>query len=90
MANSPQAIKRDRQNEKHRLLNTSHRSSLRTTVKKVREAIATGDATLANAAFRVAQKNLDTNAKRGIVHKNKAARLKSRLNAQIKALVVKG
>lgn len=86
MANSAQAKKRAIQNEKTRLHNASRRSMLRTLIKKVRKAIATLDQTAANAAFRVAQPIIDRLAAKGLIHKNAAARYKSRLNAKIKAL----
>ncbi|MEY4589610.1 MAG: hypothetical protein RL497_1686 [Pseudomonadota bacterium] len=86
MANTPQAKKRARQNDKARLHNASLRSMVRTYIKKVVNAIATGDAQVAKAAYDVAVPVIDRIADKGIIHKNKAARHKSRLNAQIKAL----
>ncbi len=86
MANTPQAKKRARQNDKARLHNASLRSMVRTYIKKVVNAIATGDAQAAKAAYEVAVPVIDRIADKGIIHKNKAARHKSRLNAQIKAL----
>lgn len=86
MANSPQAKKRARQNEKSRKHNASLRSMVRTCLKKVIAAIDAGNADEANAAFTAAVPILDRIADKGIIHKNKAARHKSRLNAQIKAL----
>ncbi|MFA6037270.1 MAG: 30S ribosomal protein S20 [Legionellales bacterium] len=86
MANSAQAKKRAIQNEKTRLRNASRRSMLRTLIKKVRKAIASMDQTAANAAFRVAQPIIDRLATKGLIHKNAAARYKSRLNARIKAI----
>ncbi|MFO1368883.1 MAG: 30S ribosomal protein S20 [Marinagarivorans sp.] len=86
MANTPQAKKRARQNDKARLHNASLRSMVRTYIKKVVNAIATGDAQVAKAAYEVAVPVIDRIADKGIIHKNKAARHKSRLNAQIKAL----
>lgn len=87
MANSPQAKKRARQNDKRRLHNASLRSMVRTYLKKVVAAIKTGDAEAAKAAYEQAVPVIDRIADKGIIHKNKAARHKSRLNAQIKALV---
>jgi small subunit ribosomal protein S20 len=86
VANTPQAKKRARQNDKARLHNASLRSMVRTYIKKVVNAIATGDAQVAKAAYDVAVPVIDRIADKGIIHKNKAARHKSRLNAQIKAL----
>jgi small subunit ribosomal protein S20 len=86
MANTPQARKRARQSEKRRQHNASLRSELRTAVKKVRKAIATGDASAAGTAYREATSVVDRIADKGIIHKNKAARHKSRLAAKVKAL----
>ncbi|MBM69551.1 MAG: 30S ribosomal protein S20 [Haliea sp.] len=86
MANSPQARKRARQAEKRRAHNASLRSLVRTNIKKVIAAIATGDAEQAKAAYASAVPVIDRMADKGIIHKNKAARHKSRLNTQIKAL----
>lgn len=86
MANSPQARKRARQAEKHRQLNASQRSMMRTEVKKVVKAIEAGDKTAAETAYRNAVPLLDSMATKGLIHKNKAARHKSRLNAAIKGL----
>ena len=86
MANSPQARKRARQAEKRRRHNASLRSLVRTVVKKVAAAIAAGDAEKARAAYTEAVPVIDRMADKGIIHKNKAARHKSRLNEQIKAL----
>ncbi len=86
MANSPQARKRARQNEKQRQHNASLRSMVRTYIKKVQAAIDSGDADNARAAYSAAVPVIDRIADKGIIHKNKAARHKSRLNAKIKAL----
>ena len=86
MANSPQAKKRARQGEKRRQHNASLRSAVRTSIKKVLAAIAAGNAEEANAAYAAAVPVIDRMADKGIIHKNKAARHKSRLNAQVKAL----
>ncbi|QIB65225.1 30S ribosomal protein S20 [Kineobactrum salinum] len=86
MANSPQAKKRARQAEKRRTHNASLRSLVRTQIKKVIAAIGTGDAEQAKAAYASAIPVIDRLADKGIIHKNKAARHKSRLNSQIKAL----
>ena len=86
MANSPQAKKRARQNDKRRQHNASLRSMVRTYIKKVVAAIDAGDAEKAKTAYAEAVPVIDRMADKGIIHKNKAARHKSRLNAQIKAL----
>ncbi|WP_257295770.1 30S ribosomal protein S20 [Endozoicomonas sp. YOMI1] len=86
MANSPSARKRARQAENRRQHNASLRSMVRTSIKKVVKAIDTKDVEAAQAAFTAAVPVIDRMADKGIIHKNKAARHKSRLNAQIKAL----
>ena len=86
MANSPQAKKRARQAEKSRVRNAGQRSNLRTFVKKVLAAVKSGDVAQAQAAFKIAVPVLDAAVNKGLIHKNKAARGKSRLNAKIRAL----
>lgn len=86
MANSPQAKKRARQNDKARKHNASLRSMVRTYIKKVVNAIGSGDKAAAQAAYVAAVPVIDRIADKGIIHKNKAARHKSRLNAHIKAM----
>ncbi len=86
MANSPQAKKRARQSEKRRQHNAGLRSVVRTSIKKVLAAIATGNAEEATAAYAAAVPVIDRMADKGIIHKNKAARHKSRLSSQVKAL----
>ncbi|TNE79873.1 MAG: 30S ribosomal protein S20 [Gammaproteobacteria bacterium] len=86
MANSPQARKRAKQNEKRRQHNASLRSMVRTYIKKTYAAIASGEVEAAKAAYIAAVPVIDRMADKGIIHKNKAARHKSRLNAQVKAL----
>ena len=86
MANSPQARKRARQNDKRRAQNASLRSLVRTKIKQVIAAVDTGNADNARAAFDSAVPVIDRMANRGIIKKNKAARHKSRLNARVKAL----
>jgi small subunit ribosomal protein S20 len=78
--------KRARQDVKLNAANTSLRSKYRTAVKKVEKAILTGDKAKATELFAAAQSVLDTIADKGIFHKNKAARDKSRLSAKVKAL----
>ena len=84
MANSPQSRKRARQAETRRRRNASQRSMVRTTIKKVRGAIADGDATAAAEALDAAVPVIDRMANRGIMHANQAARHKSRLSAGIR------
>ena len=86
MANIKSAKKRAIQSEKRRQHNASRRSMMRTYVKKVIAAIATGDKAAATEAFATAQPILDRMATKGLIHKNKAARHKSNLAAQIKAM----
>lgn len=86
MANTPQAKKRARQNEKNRKHNASLRSMTRTYVKKVQANIAAGNYEEAQAAFQKAQPILDSMVNKGIFAKNKVARQKSRLSAKIKSL----
>ena len=86
MANSPQAKKRAKQAEKRRVHNASLRSMVRTYIKKVIAAIGAGDYEAATAAYAAAVPVIDRMADKGIIHKNKAARHKSRLNQQVKAL----
>ena len=86
MANIKSAIKRARQNEKLRQHNASARSKLRTFVKKVLKAVISGDSSAAKEAFASAQPVIDKAANKGLIHKNKAARIKSRLNARVKSI----
>lgn len=86
MANIDSAKKRARQSEVRRTHNASLRSRMRTAVKRVRKAIADGDKEVAQRALRSATSELDSSASKGIVHKNMAARNKSRLSAAVKAM----
>lgn len=86
MANSAQARKRARQAEERRQRNAGRRSMMRTEIKKVVQAIDAGDKATAESAFKSAVPMLDSLAMKGLIHKNKAARHKSRLNAKIRAL----
>ena len=86
MANTLQARKRVRQAEKRHTDNVARRSMLRTTIKKVVKAIDAGDKAAAETAYKEMVPVLDRYANRGLIHKNKAARHKSRLTAHIKAL----
>ena len=85
MANIKSAKKRAKQTVVRNARNAAQRSMLRTAVKKVLKALDANDAAGAQAAFVVAQPILDRFSSRGLIHKNKAARHKSRLTARIKA-----
>jgi small subunit ribosomal protein S20 len=84
LANSPQAIKRARQAEKRRQRNTSQKSGMRTSIKKVIAAINAGDREAASQAYAAAVPVIDSAASKGLIHANKAARHKSRLNQHIR------
>jgi small subunit ribosomal protein S20 len=86
LANSPSAKKRARQQEKRRQHNASLRSRLRTHIKKVQKAVDTGDQTAAVQLLQQATPVIDAMTNKGIIHRNKAARHKSRLNRKVKAL----
>ena len=86
MANSAQARKRARQSVARNKHNSSLRSMLRTAIKRVRTAIEAGDKTAANTVLQKATGIIDRIADKNIIHKNKAARHKSRLTAAIKLL----
>ena len=86
MANIKSAQKRARQAETHRQHNASRRRMMRTELKRVLKAIAAGDKQGAIEAYKQAVPVIDRIANQGLIHKNKAARHKSRLNTQIKAL----
>lgn len=86
MANIKSAIKRARQNIKLRQHNAAERSRYRTYVKNVLKAIQEGNKEAAKEAFIQAQKIVDKAAGNGLIHKNKAARIKSRLSAKVKAM----
>ncbi len=83
MANTKQALKRSRQAEKHRLSNQWQKSRMNTHIKRVITAIDAGDANKAQAELRLATSIMDRLVKKGLVHKNKASRHKSRLNKRI-------
>ncbi len=86
MARSPQSRKRARQNTKRRARNMSQRAAVRTYIKKFYKVLETGDLEASNSAFRVACSKIDRSAQKGLQHKNKAARLKSRMNSRLKKL----
>lgn len=86
MANIASARKRARQAEKHRRHNAALRSELRSAIRNVRKAIAAGDKKAARAVLQRASSVIDSIADKRIIHKNAAARHKSRLSARIKAM----
>ena len=86
MANIKSAVKRAKQSEKHRQHNIALKSRMRTSVKKVLKAIAAGDSAAATQLYRDAVPQIDTMVTKGLVHRNKAARHKTRLNRAIKAM----
>ncbi|MBF0471109.1 MAG: 30S ribosomal protein S20 [Gammaproteobacteria bacterium] len=86
MANSAQAKKRARQAEKSRIHNGAQRSTLRTSMKNVLKAIDTGDREAATAAYGIAVPRIDKSVNKGLIHRNSAARYKSRLNARLRAM----
>jgi small subunit ribosomal protein S20 len=86
MANTPQAKKRARQNERRFAVNKARRSRIRTFLRKVEEAIETGDKEVAAAALKAAQPELMRGVTRGVYHKNTASRKMSRLSSRVKAL----
>ncbi|VAW70820.1 SSU ribosomal protein S20p [hydrothermal vent metagenome] len=86
MANSPQAKKRARQAIKRRARNVGMGSMYRTFIKKVVYAIETGDKSAAESAYKEALPVIDRICSKGLVHANKAARHKSRLNARVRAM----
>ena len=85
MPNTASAKKRLRQSEALRLLNRSARSSLRSPIRRVQEAVQAGDADTAQSEYRRAQKAIDQAASRRLIHRNAAARTKSRLIKLIKS-----
>ncbi|MDM8164963.1 30S ribosomal protein S20 [Roseovarius sp.] len=86
MANTPQSKKRARQNTSRLAVNKARRSRIRTYLRKVEEAIASGDKDAAMAALRAAQPELMRGVTKGVFHKNTAARKMSRLSSRVKSL----
>lgn len=86
MPNTKTASKRLRQNVVRRARNRSIKRAIRTQCRKVREAVTAGDVDRAESEFRLAAKGLDRAGTRNIIHRNAAARIKSRLSAKIKAI----
>ena len=89
MANTPQSKKRARQIERRTDVNKARRSRIRTFLRKVEEAIASGDAEAAKAAFQAAQPELMRGVTKGVIHKNTASRKVSRLASRVKAVGAK-
>ena len=89
MANIKSQIKRNKQNEKARLRNKAVKSSLKTAVRKFREAAEQGNVEEAAAAQRVAARQLDKAVSKGVIHKNQAANRKSAIAKQAAALAAK-
>jgi len=86
MANSPGAKKRVRQIARRTMINKSRRSRMRTFIRRVEEAIASGDSDKAREALKNAQPEIMRSVTRGILHKNTASRKISRLSARVKAI----
>jgi small subunit ribosomal protein S20 len=86
VANSKQSAKRARQGEKRRQHNVALRSRMRTAIKSVLTAVQDGNTDEANTLYKAAVPQIDTMVNKGLVHKNKAARTKSRLNARIRGI----
>lgn len=89
MANIKSAIKRARQTIKRRDRNMAERSSLRTAIKGVLKAVSDGNKEAASDSLKKAVPVIDSMVNKGIIHRNKAARHKSALNARVKALAAK-
>jgi small subunit ribosomal protein S20 len=87
MANTPQSKKRARQSEARYAVNKARRSRIRTFLRKVEEAIASGDQTAAAAALKAAQPELARGVSKGVLHKNTVARKMSRLASRVKGTV---
>ena len=86
MANTAQSRKRARQAEKRRQGNTGYRSMFRTFIKNLLAAIESGDKAKAKEAYQATTAIIDKTANKGLIHKNKAANQKARLNARVKAM----
>ena len=86
MANTPQSKKRARQNLRRAAINKNRRTRIRSLLRKVEEAIASGEKESATAALRAAQPELMRGVTKGIFHKNTASRKMSRLSARVKAI----
>jgi small subunit ribosomal protein S20 len=89
MANTAQSKKRARQSEARYAVNKARRSRIRTFLRKVEEALASGDQAAAADALKAAQPELARGVTKGVLHKNTVARKMSRLSSRVKALAVK-
>jgi small subunit ribosomal protein S20 len=89
MPNHKSAEKRDRQNARRNAVNTANRSRLRTEIKRLRAAIASGDATAAKTLLPETISVIDKAIQKGVMHRNTAARHKSRLTSHVNALAAK-
>ena len=87
MANTPQSKKRARQSEARYVVNKARRSRIRTFLRKVEEAIASGDQTAASNDLREVQPELARGITKGVMHKNTVARKMSRLSSRVKSLI---
>jgi len=86
MANTKQSAKRARQAETRRQHNVALRSRMRTAIKSVLKAVQQGNAEAAGEAYKAAVPQIDSLVSKGLVHRNKAARTKSRLNARVRSI----
>lgn len=86
MANHKSAEKRARQTERRTVVNQNRKARIRTFVRKVEEAIASGDKAAAEAAMRTAESEMARGASKGVFHRNTVARKTSRLSARVKAV----
>jgi len=86
MANTPQSKKRARQSERRNDINKARRSRIRTFIRKVEEAIASGNADAAKLALEAAQPEMARGVTKGVLHKNTVSRKMSRLSSRVKAL----
>lgn len=89
MPNHKSAEKRQRQNEKRREINRSNRSRLRTEIKRLREALAGGDKDAIQEVYAATVSAIDKSVNKGVLHRNAAARYKSRLTARVNGLGAK-
>lgn len=89
MANHFSALKRARQTEKRTAGNRANKSHMRSTLRGLRQALASGNADAARESYRATVSILDKAVQKGIMHDNTASRYKARLNARVKALVTK-
>jgi len=86
VANSPQAKKRARQNETRRLLKAGQRSALRTSIKNFLKSLEAADSKASRTLYQLATSGIDRAVSKGLHHKHRAARLKSRLNNRLRSI----